>query len=202
MNVEFQERMIKIRELELNLKKIGNLPILKQPQPSSKNMFHGKNPKNRKNLKKFEQKNIETNKNAPIFRGPSISSIIENNKNGEFLRANNPNGFLNTIRTIQIPNFQNEKIKNSSSSKNLLKKRFPRLTLYNTLENKNKMIPNYSNYIQPIKSKNFELVKKKTSSKSTKDIENETKTKQKSVEELYDEFIQNVSQIFIIIIII
>ena len=46
------------------------------------------------------------------------------------------------------------------------------------------------------------MVKKKTSSKSTKDIENETKTKQKSVEELYDEFIQNVSQIFIIIIII
>ena len=61
---------------------------------------------------------------------------------------------------------------------------------------------NHTNVYEYYANKQSTSKKGKRKSQTSKDIENETKTKQKSVEELYDEFIQNVSQIFIIILII
>ena len=91
------ERSSRIQMLESIINMLSHESMVRTPCPTVKNLFFDKEPKNRKNLKKINQKNIENNinsiqkKNNQKYRLPTIKSVIKNSLNNEFLSSDNPN---------------------------------------------------------------------------------------------------------------
>jgi hypothetical protein len=91
------ERSSRIQMLESIINMLSHESMVRTPCPTVKNLFFDKEPKNRKNLKKINQKNIENNMNSiqkkkiQKYRLPTIKSVIKNSLNNEFLSSDNPN---------------------------------------------------------------------------------------------------------------
>jgi hypothetical protein len=91
------ERSSRIQMLESIINMLSHESMVRTPCPTVKNLFFDKEPKNRKNLKKINQKNIESNMNSiqnkkiQKYRLPTIKSVIKNSLNNEFLSSDNPN---------------------------------------------------------------------------------------------------------------
>ena len=91
------ERSSRIQMLESIINMLSHESMVRTLCPTVKNLFFDKEPKNRKNLKKINQKNIENNMNSiqkkkiQKYRLPTIKSVIKNSLNNEFLSSDNPN---------------------------------------------------------------------------------------------------------------
>ena len=190
-----QERISKILMLEKSLNNLSKESIVRKPYPSIKTLFNGNYPKNRKNLKKLVSQNTNSLRtytkriNKPKYKPPNIQSVIRNSLTNEFLNLDFPNN--NHIKPIIIP------INNYSNG-------YTPSTLYNLdNNNKNSVIPNnlkksvdvVSNHSinnKFINSMDENVMKIKKISKMSNGINNK---KPLNLNDLYNEFIKNVSKI-------
>ena len=196
-NLFFAERKSKIESLQKNINIITTESKVRKPHPSIKTLFNGSHPKNRKNLKKLDIRLNNIKKNEKINLSPkreSIQSLIKISKTEEFLTQEKPNNY-NGVKIIPLKNF-------SSSS-----------TLYslNNNNNNNYNNNNYNNFMNGNNSNmnsnnnliNLDLAylnsadslpllkEKKMSTKKKSIIEIQ---KEKDLNELYQEYVHNVSK--------
>ena len=194
-----QERISKILMLERNLNRKSNESLVRRPCPSIKTIFNGNKPKNRRNLKKLGIQKSNNNKtyNKPIkkpkYKTPSIQSIINNSINNEFLSLDHPNNNYNYNKPIIIPmnNFSNG---NSSSTLYSINKR--NNVISNNLKKSIDVISNLSKNNKLQNSINDNVMKSKKISKMS---DGTNYKKPVNLNDLYNEFIANVSKIFFII---
>jgi hypothetical protein len=194
-----QERISKILMLERNLNRLSNESLVRRPCPSIKTIFNGNKPKNRRNLKKLGIQKSNNNKtyNKPIkkpkYKTPSIQSIINNSINNEFLSLDHPNNNYNYNKPIIIPmnNFSNG---NSSSTLYSINKR--NNVISNNLKKSIDVISNHSKNNKLQNSINDNVMKSKKISKMS---DGTNYKKPVNLNDLYNEFIANVSKIFFII---
>ena len=194
-----QERISKILMLERNLNRLSNESLVRRPCPSIKTIFNGNKPKNRRNLKKLGIQKSNNNKtyNKPIkkpkYKTPSIQSIINNSINNEFLSLDHPNNNYNYNKPIIIPmnNFSNG---NSSSTLYSINKR--NNVISNNLKKSIDAISNHSKNNKLQNSINDNVMKSKKISKMS---DGTNYKKPVNLNDLYNEFIANVSKIFFII---
>jgi len=194
-----QERISKILMLERNLNRLSNESLVRRPCPSIKTIFNGNKPKNRRNLKKLGIQKSNNNKtyNKPIkkpkYKTPSIQSIINNSINNEFLSLDHPNNNYNYNKPIIIPmnNFSNG---NSSSTLYSINKR--NNVISNNLKKSIDVISNLSKNNKLQNSINDNVMKSKKISKMS---DGTNYKKPVNLNDLYNEFIANVSKIFFII---
>ena len=195
MNSEnFQEKISNIQILEKDLSVLTNESIVKAPYPTIKSLFYNTKPKNRKNLKKLELIRNQNNKENCIngkmnstkkIKRATIESIINNSKTSEFLSSDNP---YHTYKPKII--YCIDPIQNSSS------------TLY-TVNGKNngrisnnlrKNIDEISNHIKndniSKSGNNLPVMNIKKSSKMNDDTSIQKKV---NLNDLYKEYIENVS---------
>ena len=194
-----KERISKILMLERNLNRLSNETLVRRPCPSIKTIFNGNKPKNRRNLKKLGIQKSNNNKtyNKPIkkpkYKTPSIQSIINNSINNEFLSLDHPNNNYNYNKPIIIPmnNFSNG---NSSSTLYSINKR--NNVISNNLKKSIDVISNHSKNNKLQNSINDNIMKSKKISKMS---DGTNYKKPVNLNDLYNEFIANVSKIFFII---
>lgn len=194
-----QERISKILMLERNLNRLSNESLVRRPCPSIKTIFNGNKPKNRRNLKKLGIQKSNNNKtyNKPIkkpkYKTPSIQSIINNSINNEFLSLDHPNNNYNYNKPIIIPinTFSNG---NSSSTLYSINKR--NNVISNNLKKSIDVISNHSKNNKLQNSINDNVMKSKKISKMS---DGTNYKKPVNLNDLYNEFIANVSKIFFII---
>jgi hypothetical protein len=190
-----QERISKILMLERNLNRLSNESLVRRPCPSIKTIFNGNKPKNRRNLKKLGIQKSNNNKtyNKPIkkpkYKTPSIQSIINNSINNEFLSLDHPNNNYNYNKPIIIPmnNFSNG---NSSSTLYSINKR--NNVISNNLKKSIDVISNHSKNNKLQNSINDNVMKSKKISKMS---DGTNYKKPVNLNDLYNEFIANVSKI-------
>lgn len=221
-----QERLSKIQMLENNLNILSNESMVKKPYPSIKTLFYNRKPKNRKNLKKLtsnmanhtKHNNMNRiNNNLSKYKPPSIQSIINNSKTSEFLSLDHP-----TIKyqTISIPTQKFSNI-NSSPRINVLNNNNG---INHSINNGNNMniksqeinhsikiqdkMSNHSNNNKMRNSINYNNIMKsrKISKMSNGDNINKSNNepvinkKEVDLNDLYKEYIDNVSNIIFIIL--
>ena len=190
-----QERISKILMLERNLNRLSNESLVRRPCPSIKTIFNGNKPKNRRNLKKLGIQKSNNNKtyNKPIkkpkYKTPSIQSIINNSINNEFLSLDHQNNNYNYNKPIIIPmnNFSNG---NSSSTLYSINKR--NNVISNNLKKSIDVISNHSKNNKLQNSINDNVMKSKKISKMS---DGTNYKKPVNLNDLYNEFIANVSKI-------
>ena len=194
-NIVFEDRKSKILSLQKNINIINIEPKVRKPHPSIKTLFNGNRPKNRKNLKKLgnKLKSIKINSPKKIFqRPPSIQSLINDNKTEEFLsleKSNNFNGYKiipikkfssnSTLYSINNTNNIINSINNNENGKN----NFTNLDLANL---------NSANSLPVMRDKG-KKISKMSRKKSLVEIQ-----KEKDLNQLYQEYINNVSKIIIL----
>ena len=194
-----QERISKILMLERNLNRLSNESLVRRPCPSIKTIFNGNKPKNRRNLKKLGIQKSNNNKtyNKPIkkpkYKTPSIQSIINNSINNEFLSLDHPNNNYNYNKPIIIPI---NTFSNGNSSSTLYSINKSNNVISNNLKNSIEVISNHSKNNKFQNSINDNVMKSKKISKMS---DGTNYKKPVNLNDLYNEFIANVSKIFFII---
>lgn len=194
-----QERISKILMLERNLNRLSNESLVRRPCPSIKTIFNGNKPKNRRNLKKLGIQKSNNNKtyNKPIkkpkYKTPSIQSIINNSINNEFLSLDHPNNNYNYNKPIIIPI---NTFSNGNSSSTLYSINKSNNVISNNLKKSIDVISNHSKNNKFQNSINDNVMKSKKISKMS---DGTNYKKPVNLNDLYNEFIANVSKIFFII---
>lgn len=222
----FQERLSKIQMFENSLNILSNESMVKKPYPSIKTLFYNKMPKNRKNLKKLKSNmathNIHNNKDRlknylSKYKTPSIQSIINNSKTSEFLSLDHP---INKYRANIFPSQTISNINSSSrintlnnnnginhsinNGNNIMKIKSQEINHSMSIQEK---MPNFSNNNKMKNSTNYNVLKiKKISKMSNADNINKSNDepilnkKEVDLNDLYKEYIDNVSNIIFIIL--
>lgn len=198
--LKFQERKSKIEALQKNINIINTESKVRKPHPSITTLFNGKHPKNRKNLKKLDVKIPQVNnKNVQkkiLPRPPSIQSLITNSKNEEFLSIEKPLKY-NGYRIIPLTLF-------SSSSSSTLSSVNHFQSNKNTVKINNNTSINQNNGIDYRflnSNGSLPILEKPKISNLSQNAKSEIEVKvEKNLNELYQEFIQNVSEIIYLII--
>ena len=192
-----QERISKILMLERNLNRLSNESLVRRPCPSIKTIFNGNKPKNRRNLKKLGIQKSNNNKtdNKPIkkpkYKTPSIQSIINNSINNEFLSLDHPNNNYNYNKPIIIPI---NTFSNGNSSSTLYSINKSNNVISNNLKKSIDVISNHSKNNKLQNSINDNVMKSKKISKMS---DGTNYKKPVNLNDFYNEFIANVSKIFL-----
>jgi len=184
----------KIEKLQNSINIINRELNVRKPRPSIRTLFNGKLPKNRLNLKNINTKIIQKNKNEikkiSPKNSPSIQSLIKSSLNNEFLNSVKTNNFKSTKVIPLINPLSNSTLYSLKSNNNI-----------NNHNSKNNIINNTLNNNIILKEFNStgslpKLVSKPSS--QTSQTLNETKStinpkQEKDLNQLYKEYIQNVS---------
>lgn len=194
-SMNYQRRVSNIQILEENLRCLQKETNVKKPYKTIKSLFYNKLPKNRKNLKNLETRKVNASQicynNKSKIKLASIESIIKNSKDQEFLSSDNPNNNIKPIIIIPIQNYVNQ---NSSSTldsvktnhngiSNVLKKNMDNISNHS----RNKQLNNSLNDVQILTSKKISKMSNNTFHK---------KTEEKNLNDLYNEFLENVRKHF------
>ena len=193
-NSIFQERKSKIESLQRNIN-IKNIETkVQQPHSSLKSLFNGKHPKNRKNLKKLDiiipniDKKNGTNKSSQ--RPPSIQSLITNSKTEEFLSFEKSDNYKG-IKIIPLTNFSSSSTLysvNNNNYQNGYQNNINHNSLNDNFNNLNLQFLNSAETLPKIENRKESKMSQKK--KSLIEIQQE-----KDLKQLYQEFIDNVSNI-------
>lgn len=200
-NLIFQERKSKVEEMQNNILISNAETTVQKPHRTVKTLFNGNNPKNRKNLKKlcFVEKDIEKNDlKKTLPRMPSIQSLITNSKKEEFLSLEKPN-YFQSHKTIPLVNFSSSSTLltlNNNNNSNLYQNQNQNI-VNNTLNNGNNNNFDY-NYLNSNESLPL-MINKKESKMSKKTKSFNGPQKEKDLNQLYQEFLENVSKIYLCI---
>lgn len=196
-----QERISKILMLEKTLNNLSKESNVRKPYyPLVRNIFNGQKPKNRKNLKKLvSQKTnpLKTNRksiNRTKYKAPTIQSVIQNSLKDEFLNLDYPNN--NHNKPIIIP-FNNYSRWNTTSNLYNLDNNNKNVNLTNNLKKSVDVVSNHSNNKQIKNSMDDNIMKAKKISKMSNGTNNK---KPLDLNDLYKEYIENVSKILFNII--
>ncbi len=191
MNVfDFQEKTSNIQLLEQSLNIFVNESSVQKPHSSIKSLFYNNKPKNRKNLKKLKikskQKILNRNNTLPMYKLPSIESIINNSKANEFLSLDHPNNNYLPKIIIPVKIYSNN---NPYSSMNKVKMNNGN-TLNNTKNNlgKSSQNPGNNNNINSLMN-NIQVMKNKKISEVSN---GPNLIKKKNINDLYKELLENV----------
>ena len=193
-NSIFQERKSKIESLQKNINIINIEPKVQQPHSSLKSLFNGKHPKNRKNLKKLDiiipniDKKNGTNKLSQ--RPPSIQSLITNSKTEEFLSFEKSDNYKG-IKIIPLTNFSSSSTLysvNNNNYQNGYQNNINHNSLNDNFNNLNLQFLNSAETLPKIENRKESKMSQKK--KSLIEIQQE-----KDLKQLYQEFIDNVSNI-------
>lgn len=214
-SLNFQERSSKIQMLENILNMLSHESMVKTPCPTVKNLFYDKKPKNRNNLKQIQPKKMKNKMNGTqlskrqSYKLPSIQSVITNSINNEFLSSeyqsnkyqpkvnhslqvysfhnypqrfitpNNTNSFINTNGT----NINNRRLNGASIIKDNISNNSRLYSMRNTV-NGNNILSKINNGINEHES-------------NIEPIEPIVNKKPVDLNDLYKEYIENVSIILI-----
>ena len=193
-NSIFQERKSKIESLQKNINIINIEPKVQQPHSSLKSLFNRKHPKNRKNLKKLDiiipniNKKNGTNKSSQ--RPPSIQSLITNSKTEEFLSFEKSDNYKG-IKIIPLTNFSSSSTLysvNNNNYQNGYQNNINHNSLNDNFNNFNLQFLNSAETLPKIENRKESKMSQKK--KSLIEIQQE-----KDLKQLYQEFIDNVSNI-------
>ena len=185
----FEERKSKILTLQQNINIINTEQKVRKPHPSIKTLFNGNFPKNRKNLKKLDNILNNLEKKSPkkkTERPPTIQSLIDNSKSEEFLTKEKPNNYQG-YKIIPLKNFS------SSSTLYSINNNNNHNNISNHIENGNNFVNldlRYLNSADSLPELNGKKMTKMSKKKSSIKIQQE-----KDLNQLYQELIDNVSNI-------
>ena len=196
-NLFFAERKSKIESLQKNINIITVESKVRKPHPSIKTLFNGSHPKNRKNLKKLDIRLNNIKKTEKINLSPkreSIQSLIKISKTEEFLTQEKPNNY-NGVKIIPLKNFSssstlyslnnnNNNNYNNNNSNNFMNGNNSNMNSNNNLINLDLAYLNSADSLPLLKEK-----KMSTKKKSIIEIQ-----KEKDLNELYQEYVHNVSK--------
>ena len=196
-NLFFAERKSKIESLQKNINIITIESKVRKPHPSIKTLFNGSHPKNRKNLKKLDIRLNNIKKTEKINLSPkreSIQSLIKISKTEEFLTQEKPNNY-NGVKIIPLKNFSssstlyslnnnNNNNYNNNNSNNFMNGNNSNMNSNNNLINLDLAYLNSADSLPLLKEK-----KMSTKKKSIIEIQ-----KEKDLNELYQEYVHNVSK--------
>ena len=196
-NLFFAERKSKIESLQKNINIITTESKVRKPHPSIKTLFNGSHPKNRKNLKKLDIRlnNIKKTEKINLSqKRESIQSLIKISKTEEFLTQEKPNNY-NGVKIIPLKNFSssstlyslnnnNNNNYNNNNSNNFMNGNNSNMNSNNNLINLDLAYLNSADSLPLLKEK-----KMSTKKKSIIEIQ-----KEKDLNELYQEYVQNVSK--------
>ena len=194
-NLFFAERKSKIESLQKNINIITIESKVRKPHPSIKTLFNGSHPKNRKNLKKLDIRLNNIKKTEKINLSPkreSIQSLIKISKTEEFLTQEKPNNY-NGIKIIPLKNFSSSSTLyslNNNNNNNFNNNNSNNLVNGNYTNSNNNLINLDLAYLNSADS--LPLLKEKkmsTKKKSVIEIQQE-----KELNELYQEYVHNVSK--------
>ena len=195
-NLFFAERKSKIESLQKNINIITTESKVRKPHPSIKTLFNGSHPKNRKNLKKLDIRLNIIKKNKKINLSPkreSIQSLIKISKTEEFLTQEKPNNY-NGIKIIPLKNFSSSStlysLNNNNNNNNFNNNNSNNLVNGNYTNSNNNLINLDLAYLNSADSLPL-LKEKKMSTKKKSIIEIQ---KEKDLNELYQEYVHNVSK--------
>ena len=194
-NLFFAERKSKIESLQKNINIITLESKVRKPHPSIKTLFNGSHPKNRKNLKKLDIRLNNIKKNEKINLSPkreSIQSLIKISKTEEFLTQEKPNNY-NGIKIIPLKNFSSSSTLyslNNNNNNNFNNNNSNNLVNGNYTNSNNNLINLDLAYLNSADSLPL-LKEKKMSTKKKSIIEIQ---KEKDLNELYQEYVHNVSK--------
>ena len=194
-NLFFAERKSKIESLQKNINIITIESKVRKPHPSIKTLFNGSHPKNRKNLKKLDIRLNNIKKNEKINLSPkreSIQSLIKISKTEEFLTQEKPNNY-NGIKIIPLKNFSSSSTLyslNNNNNNNFNNNNSNNLVNGNYTNSNNNLINLDLAYLNSADSLPL-LKEKKMSAKKKSIIEIQ---KEKDLNELYQEYVHNVSK--------
>ena len=194
-NLFFAERKSKIESLQKNINIITTESKVRKPHPSIKTLFNGSHPKNRKNLKKLDIRLNNIKKNEKINLSPkreSIQSLIKISKTEEFLTQEKPNNY-NGIKIIPLKNFSSSSTLyslNNNNNNNFNNNNSNNLVNGNYTNSNNNLINLDLAYLNSADSLPL-LKEKKMSTKKKSIIEIQ---KEKDLNELYQEYVHNVSK--------
>ena len=191
----FQERLSNIQILEKNLNILANESIVKTPYPTIKSLFYNTKPKNRKNLKKLELIKNENDLNGKInnlkkINRVNIESIIHNSKTSEFLSSDNPYHFNKPKIIYCIQDYQNQ---NSSSTLYTVNGKNNGRISNNLKKNLDEISNNIKNNTLNKSANRLPVMESKKVSKMSNEISIQ---KTVNLNDLYNEFIENVSIFF------
>ena len=191
-NLFFAERKSKIESLQKNINIITTESKVRKPHPSIKTLFNGSHPKNRKNLKKLDIRLNNIKKTEKINLSPkreSIQSLIKISKTEEFLTQEKPNNY-NGVKIIPLKNFSSSSTlyslnnNNNNNSNNFMNGNNSNMNSNNNLINLDLAYLNSADSLPLLKEK-----KMSTKKKSIIEIQ-----KEKDLNELYQEYVHNVSK--------
>ena len=194
-NLFFAERKSKIESLQKNINIITIESKVRKPHPSIKTLFNGSHPKNRKNLKKLDIRLNNIKKTEKINLSPkreSIQSLIKISKTEEFLTQEKPNNY-NGIKIIPLKNFSSSSTLyslNNNNNNNFNNNNSNNLVNGNYTNSNNNLINLDLAYLNSADSLPL-LKEKKMSAKKKSIIEIQ---KEKDLNELYQEYVHNVSK--------
>ena len=194
-NLFFAERKSKIESLQKNINIITTESKVRKPHPSIKTLFNGSHPKNRKNLKKLDIRLNNIKKTEKINLSPkreSIQSLIKISKTEEFLTQEKPNNY-NGIKIIPLKNFSSSSTLyslNNNNNNNFNNNNSNNLVNGNYTNSNNNLINLDLAYLNSADSLPL-LKEKKMSTKKKSIIEIQ---KEKDLNELYQEYVHNVSK--------
>ena len=200
MENSFSNRTI-IENFQNSIKIINKELIVRKPHPSIKTLFNGKHPKNRLNLKNFNKIKVSKQKNEAnkIPKNPQpIKALIRSSLDNEFLYPvkqnnvgnNKPLCLMNYSSSSTLYSMNANQLKNFHSNKNI-----PNNILNKTNINTNNNMFNSTGSLPLLDAKsNNKLLNKTNSIIETK--------KEKDLNQLCQEYIQNVSFFNIIYILL
>ena len=194
-NLFFAERKSKIESLQKNINIITTESKVRKPHPSIKTLFNGSHPKNRKNLKKLDIRLNNIKKNEKINLSPkreSIQSLIKISKTEEFLTQEKPNNY-NGVKIIPLKNFSSSSTLyslNNNNNNNFNNNNSNNLVNGNYTNSNNNLINLDLAYLNSADSLPL-LKEKKMSTKKKSIIEIQ---QEKDLNELYQEYVHNVSK--------
>ena len=195
-NLFFAERKSKIESLQKNINIITTESKVRKPHPSIKTLFNGSHPKNRKNLKKLDIRLNNIKKTEKINLSPkreSIQSLIKISKTEEFLTQEKPNNY-NGIKIIPLKNFSSSStlysLNNNNNNNNFNNNNSNNLVNGNYTNSNNNLINLDLAYLNSADSLPL-LKEKKMSTKKKSIIEIQ---QEKDLNELYQEYVHNVSK--------
>ena len=194
-NLFFAERKSKIESLQKNINIITTESKVRKPHPSIKTLFNGSHPKNRKNLKKLDIRLNNIKKTEKINLSPkreSIQSLIKISKTEEFLTQEKPNNY-NGVKIIPLKNFSSSSTLyslNNNNNNNFNNNNSNNLVNGNYTNSNNNLINLDLAYLNSADSLPL-LKEKKMSTKKKSIIEIQ---KEKDLNELYQEYVHNVSK--------
>ena len=194
-NLFFAERKSKIESLQKNINIKITESKVRSPHPSIKTLFNGHHPKNRKNLKKLDIRLNNIKKTEKINLSPkreSIQSLIKISKTEEFLTQEKPNNY-NGIKIIPLKNFSSSSTLyslNNNNNNNFNNNNSNNLVNGNYTNSNNNLINLDLAYLNSADSLPL-LKEKKMSTKKKSIIEIQ---KEKDLNELYQEYVHNVSK--------